>query len=116
MDNVSPTNGSIISDFEGAQNATTLMCDVFTNGLQITTQWNIENFRGNTQLQEISPDMDLFLLTGDELPSDLSLTFHNHLVIQNLTAELDGVIIHCGTGQDPQQASFRLRIYSMVAT
>ena len=115
VENVSPLNGSIIADFEGALNTTTLMCDVLVNDgtLQITTQWNIENFRGSTGLQVLPPDENLFLLTGDELPSDPIFTAHNHLVLLNLTSELDGVTIYCGTGRLPQLANFNLRIYRM---
>ena len=108
---MSPSSGSIVAGFEGTLNASTLMCDVVFGGIQITTTWNIENFRQSTGLQAITLDLDLFLLTGDPLPSSPSSTFHNSLVIRNLTSELDGVTIYCGTGQDPQQASFLLRIY-----
>ena len=113
VENVSPPNGSIIADFEGTLNTTILMCDVVVNGgsLQITTQWNIESFRGSTGLQALPPDEDLFLLTGDELPSDPTFTAHNHLVLLNFTSELDGVTIYCGTGRLPRQANFKLRIY-----
>ena len=64
-------------------------------------------------LQQL-PEEDLFLLIGDALPSDPSLTFHNRVVLLNLTSELDGVNIYCGTGRNPQQANFKLRIYSML--
>ena len=116
VENVSPPSGSIVAGFEGTLNASTLMCDVVFGGLQLTTTWSIENFGQSTGLQAITADLDLFLLTGDPLPlnSSSTLTFHNRLVIRNLTSELDGVTVYCGTGQDPQQASFLLRIYRTV--
>ena len=109
---MSPPSGSMIADFEGASN-TTLMCDVFVNSgsLQITTQWFLEDFGGNTGLQTLPQDASLFLLTGDLRPGDPSVTFNNHLVLLNLTSSLDRVTLYCGTGQNPRQANFTLIIY-----
>ena len=113
-ENVSPTR-SLIADFEGTLNATIFSCDVFSQAgsLQITTRWSIENFRGVDSLRFVTDSLapELFLITGDTRPDDPTLSFQNYLTVLNLTSELDGVVIYCGSGRDPVQVNFTLRIY-----
>ena len=108
-----PPSGSVIANFEGTPNATTIICNVTRDrGPQITTQWNVANFRGsgsNLLAHTVAPE--LFSVGSDPIPNT-DLLFDNELTILNWAAELDGVIVYCGTGRDPQQASFTLRIYS----
>ena len=53
---------------------------------------------------------ELFSFSGDPIPG-LNFTYENSLTVTNLTSDLDGVIIYCGTGVQPRQANFTLRIY-----
>ena len=109
-----PPSDSIIANFEGTPNATTITCNVSRSDIsaQITTQWNVGNFRGGPDsLQAVSIAPALFFVGGDPIPNT-NFLYDNELTILNWAAELDGVIVYCGTGQDPQQASFSLRIYS----
>ena len=105
----------MISNFEGALNGTTITCTITRDspaGSQITTQWNVGNFRGNGEnLVDIAQAPELFSVGGDPIPGT-NFLFDNELTILNWAAELDGVIVYCGTGLAPQQASFTLRIYS----
>ena len=79
--------------------------------MQITTQWNLANFRGSVGLQTINNAApELFEITGDPTPGTM-FTFQNRLTVLNLVRELDRVSIFCGTGAMPQQADFVLRIY-----
>ena len=113
IQSVSPPSGSLVANFEGELNATAFSCSV-TSGLnQITTEWSIQNFRGVDSPRPITFDLapELFLFTGDQIPSDPIITFSNVLVVRNYTFELDGVVLYCGTGRDPQQANFTLRVY-----
>ena len=55
---------------------------------------------------------ELFFVGGDPRVPNNDILFDNKLTILNWTAELDGVIVYCGTGQDRKQANFTLRIYS----
>lgn len=63
----------MIADFEGAENVTTIMCNV-TNGrvppTQLESRWSIQDFRGVAGLQTIIDDFDtnLFLVNGDPDP------------------------------------------------
>ena len=71
MDFVDPPSGSVIADFEGAENVTTIMCNVtdrrFTPPIQLTTRWSIQDFRDVDGLQTITDDFDtnLFFVHGD---------------------------------------------------
>ena len=94
----------------------TLTCSVnsSTTGSMISTAWSIRNFRGNSALQAITFDFfHVFKIGGDPRPTvtDPTRTFLNRLTLLNFTAELDGVTLYCGTGQNPEQAVFFLRIY-----
>lgn len=114
MEGVDPPSGQVIADFQGAENFTTIMCNV-TDGrvppTQLDTRWGIENFRGVAGLQTIVDnfDTDLFLVSGDPMSGGGS--FRNRLTILRLTPELDGVTVFCGLGAFPRQANFPLRIY-----
>ena len=110
-----PASGSVIANFEGTKNATTITCNVtISQGAQVTTQWALANFRGINGLQAITDNVapELFQVTGD--PIDIvgtMFTYRNRLTVLNLVRDLDRVIIFCGTGAIRQQADFVLRIY-----
>ena len=111
-----PPSGSVIANFEGTLNATTLTCDVTNSGIRISTTWFVQGLVGDGFVQTISDEFDpqLFLVSGDPRPNlGPDRTFRNRLTIVNLTAELDGVIIYCGIGQssESEQANFTVRIY-----
>ena len=108
-----PTSGSVIANFEGTVNVTVITCNITNNeGLQISTQWTLGNFRGHeSQLQSVAVAPELFLVTGDPATSDPRITYRNRLTILRLTFELDGVKVYCGGGGQLQQAHFTLRVY-----
>ena len=111
-----PPSGSVIADFEGTANVTTLVCNVTgtTNERGITV-WSVENFRGGSGvaglLLTIATAPELFGFGGDPIPSAPNFTYLNRLTIRQLTSELDEVVLYCGTGSSSQQANFLLRIY-----
>ena len=114
-DFVDPVSGSLIANFEGTENVTTITCNI-TNGDQIGTLWSIENFRNNPDLQFIYNGLTgPFFIGGDPRPSSTS-TFTNRLTVLILSSELDGVIIYCGSGQNRQQANFRFRVYRKLTS
>ena len=112
---VDPPSGSVIANFEGTANATTLTCNVTNSqGSQTSTSWFVQNFRGSqSNLQSITNSFvpELFSVDGDPRPG-FNITLRNRLTIVNLTSELDDVTVYCGTGQNPEQANFILRVYS----
>ena len=114
-DFTNPLSGSVIADFERTENATTITCNI-TDGTQITTQWNLENFENRPPgvLVSIVNLPQLFKISGDPRPD--SGTYENQLTVLNLTRELDEVIVYCGTGANPREANFLLRIYSKSLT
>ena len=107
-----PASGSVIANFEGTENVTTITCNATNSqGIQISTQWTLTNFRGSTGLQTINnATPELFEITGDPIVGTM-FTYNNCLTIVNLVRDLDHVIIFCGTGVMLQQADFVLRIY-----
>ena len=112
VDFVNPPSGSVIADFEGTQNASTLTCNVTNDqGLQILTQWTLRNYGGHdSQLQSIAVAPEFFSVSGD--PTGFpSLTYRNRLVVLSLATELDTVMVYCGGNDQFQQANFTLRIY-----
>ena len=110
-----PPSGSVIVNFEGTENFTTITCNVTNSeGIQISTQWSLGNFRGSDRLQTINNAApELFEIDGDPQPGTI-FTFENYLTVLNLVSDLDRVIVYCGTGAWPQEASFTLRIYSKL--
>ena len=109
-----PPSGTLIANFEGARNATTLFCNISgPDGMtQITTTWSIQNYRGSTGLVDITSSPEPFVVSGDPNPLAPQFSLLNELTVSNWTADLDGATIFCGTGQDQREASFPLRVYS----
>ena len=112
MDFVDPPSGSVIANFEGSLNAATLRCNISNQGVQISTQWSIENLGGNSALQRVVDVLlDLFEVGGDLRPGSTTGTFLNQITVLNFTSDLDNTILYCGTGQERRQAKFTLRLY-----
>ena len=106
-----PPSGTLIANFEGAGNATTLFCNVSSDGIQVTTTWSIQNYRGSTGLVDITSSPEPFSVDGDPNPLAPQASLLNELTVSNWIANLDGATIFCGTGQDQREASFLLRVY-----
>ena len=105
MDFIDPPSGSVIANFEGTLNATTLTCNVTNEGFQISTFWSVANYQGVAGTQTVNSlnRPDLFLIGGG--------SFINQLTITNWTSEVDGVTVFCGIGSDLEQANVLIRIY-----
>ena len=110
MQFIDPPSGSVIANFEGTENVTTLMCNVTSSGIQPQTRWSIEDFRGVSGLQNIIDNFDpsIFFVSGD---IDDGFNLRNRLTILRLAPELDGTILCCGTGAMPKTANFSIKIY-----
>ena len=115
---VDPPSGSLIANFEGATNVSTLTCNILNSAnLRSTTTWFAQNFRSQSNLVLISVNngmefSDLFSFGGDPVPTDPTRTYLNQLTFVNFTSELDRVTVFCGTAVDREQANFFLRVYS----
>ena len=113
---VDPPSGSVIGNFEGTINATTLNCNITNEvGNRAATTWSLGNFRGAPE-QGFTVDLapELFLLGGDPIPNLGGLTYGNQMTILNLTSELDGVVLYCAL-QLQIVANFTLRIYRKLS-
>ena len=111
---VSPDSGTTIANFEGTLNAATLTCNITSpQGNQISTTWSVGNFREVVGPQIIVQNFatELFSVDGDPDPNNPGLTYLNQLTILNLTSELDGVTVFCGTGINLEEALFHLKVY-----
>ena len=112
-----PPSGSLIVDFEGAKNTTTISCDVVTSKRnQINTEWSVINFRGVSTSQILSSNTEIFHFSGNPIPEitcTSTQTFQNRLTILVLSNDLDQVTLFCGRNVFPAQASphFFFRIY-----
>ena len=109
---IDPPSGSVIADFEGTINATTINCVVTDQlGTRAINTWSLGNFRDVPE-QGFTLDLapELFLLGGDPIPNFPDFTYHNQMTILNLTSELDRVVLYCAL-QTEIVANFTLRIY-----
>lgn len=95
-------------------NVTTFTCNIFSpnHDEQQETIWRLKNSQGNPNLQPISNSTisSMFLIhVNRDIHDDNFMDYK--LTVQNLTSDLDGVIVYCGTEQEPEFANFTLRIY-----
>ena len=106
-----PPSGSLIANFEGARN-TILVCNISSDGTtQISTTWSIQDFRGIIGLTDLTGSPEPFIVGGPPNPLAPQFSLLNELTVSNWTADLDGTIIFCGTGQDQREGHFFLRVY-----
>ena len=112
-----PPSGSVVANFKGTLNATTLTCNVSNNnssGHQVTSVWTMKDFRnssGHENITQVAPD--LFYVDSDP-NTQPGAKFRNRLMILNFTSELDGETVYCGTEANPEEANFTLRVYRML--
>ena len=99
-------------NFEGTDN-TIITCNITNGGIQIGTQWSVENFGGDPVLQPVASD-DVFDISGDLRPGSTTDTFLNQITVLIFTSELDNAILYCGTGVERRQANFTIRLYRKV--
>ena len=112
MEFVDPPSSTVIPNFEGTVSNTTITCNITNGGIQIGTQWNIENFGGNPNLQTVNNVApNIFDIGGDLRPGSNVDTFQNQITILNFTSDLDNVTLYCGTGVERRMANFTIRIY-----
>lgn len=113
--NLNPSNGSVIVDFKGSINATTITCDVVnTTGNQINTEWSVTNFRELSNFRMLSDITapEIFLLSGDPIPGTVpNQTYRNRLTVLVLSNDLDQVTIFCGSSAFPTLAHVSFRVY-----
>ena len=112
-DDLTPPNGSVITNFEGRNS--TIVCRIFNETdsyrIQTTTVWSVQNYNGNGGLQQVTDSLDPhhFLLISDEISKEVN--DYSSLILHNLSYLLDGVTIFCGTKADREMAMFTVRVY-----
>lgn len=116
-----PPSGTLIVNFEGAENVTTIVCELFGDAdleNRTTTLWFIQDFGdqpGDQQIRESSGTFsDIFLITGADrnVSVDSSIqTYRNNLTILSFDANLDGATVYCNSGGNMMISNYSLRIY-----
>ena len=97
MPRYSPENNTVVAREVNASNVI-FECVVFDNqGEQVTTDWNIFNFRGHVGGQSIRvPLPDTILAGTDSNGTNGFLTFRNILTFPTFLEDLDGTTLTCG--------------------
>ena len=99
--NFDPPSGSVLPDIEGTINFTTLSCVIVSGNMNRTVVWSIQSL-SDKEITQINNSKEGFLIHG---------SLQNKLTVQNLTSNLDGAVLYCGTEQEPRLANFTIRIY-----
>lgn len=98
--NFNPPSGSVLPGIERAINFTTLSCDIVSGDMNRAVVWSIKF--SDKEISQIAKSDEAFLIHG---------SLQNKLEVKNLTSNLDGAVLYCGTEREPQLANFTLRIY-----
>ena len=100
--NFDPPSGSVLPGVQGTINFTTLSCAIVSGDMNRTVVWSIQLLSDN-EITQINDSKEVgFVIHG---------SLQNKLTVHNLTSNLDGAVLYCGTEQEPQLANFTLRIY-----
>ena len=107
-----PSSGTLLADSLGAENFTILNCSILASSTPVTVLWRVENFRNSSTDLVVKSDTapELFYIEEKVTKSKHFFT-QSHLTILNLTSDLDGVVVFCGTNEDPKLANFSIRVY-----
>ena len=93
VDYIDPPSGSVVTNFKGTGNAITITCNITSRiGVQITTQWFLENFGNSAPGMLVSianAPAGLFEIDGDPRPDFPGERYDNRLTVLNLTSALD---------------------------
>ena len=91
-----PPNGTYITHQVGDTNIM-IECVIYdSNGAQVTTNWNIFNFRGVAGGRAIKAVLGDTILTGTKAPSSPFGTFRNMLIFPEFIEDMDGATLTCG--------------------
>ena len=113
MTSITPPNGTEVTREIGAVNVTFECAVMNDQGMQDTTQWNIENLRGNPGALSILMALNDTILEGE--PSNGVLpTFRTRLIFPEFLEDLDGTTLTCGLppASSLHDGQFQLRVYS----
>ena len=109
-----PSSGILIAKHEGAENAITLNCSILSINKTVHIQWSVQNFKNNSKIQVISNETapDLFNIKERVETASRNFFTQSYFTVQNISSELDGVIVYCDTNEEPAEvADFTLRVY-----
>lgn len=108
-----PLSGSLLVDYCGAKNFTTLNCSILTSSRPVHIVWSVQHLRNNSAILmvEDNTEPELFYIVESVKTASQNFFSQSYFTILNLTSELDGVIVYCGTKEEPKIANFSLRIY-----
>ena len=98
--NFDPPSGSVLPGIETAVNFTTISCDIVSGDMNRAVVWSIK-----------FSDKEILQITKSDWPYFIHGSLQNKLTVKNLTSNLDGAMLYCGTEREPQLANFTLRIY-----
>lgn len=98
--NFDSPSGSVLPGIERAINFTILSCDIVSGDMNRAVVWSIKF--SDKEISQIAKSDEAFLIHG---------FLQNKLTVKNLTSNLDGAVLYCGTEREPQLANFTLRIY-----
>ena len=95
-----PTSGSVIAGLKGS--SATITCNVFSpeDREELPTVWHLQNLQGSSDLQSVS----------DNGVSSMFTIRDGVMTISSFAPPLDGVVVFCGTDEEPRLANFTLRI------
>ena len=113
MTSITPPNGTEVTREIGAVNVTFECAVMNDQGMQDTTQWNIENFRGNLRPSSILMALNDTILEGEPSNGVLA-TFRTRLIFPEFLEDLDGTTLTCGLppASSLRDGQFQLRVYS----
>lgn len=106
-----PSSGTLLADNMGTKNFAALNCSILSYNKPVFVQWSLRSISSDQRIDN-SKAPELFYIK-EEVINITSKSFftQSHFIILNLTSDLDGVVVFCGTHEDPKMANFSLRVY-----
>ena len=106
-----PSSGTLLAENLGTKNFAALNCSILSYNEPVSVLWSLRNISSD-QIVDNNTAPKLFYIE-EEVINITSKNFftQSRFIILNLTSDLDGVVVFCGTHEDPKMSNFSLRVY-----
>lgn len=106
-----PSSGTLLADNLGTMNFAIINCSILSYSKSVSVLWSLRNISTDHRVDNNTAP-ELFYIE-EEVTNITRRNFftQSHFIILNLTSDLDGVVVFCGTHEEPKVANFSLRVY-----
>lgn len=106
-----PSSGTLLADNLGTKNFAIVNCSILSYNKPVSVLWSLRNISADHRVDNNTAPELFYIVEEVTNITRRNLFTQSHFIIPYLTSDLDGVVVFCGTREDPKVANFSLRVY-----